>query len=368
MPHFCFALRALLLALAFLAWSVGAVWADDPPLVSLTLQEQFWVGGTTQTYDVPIFFTDPDTPDATYDFTATLMDGSPLPAWLTMSLSGKLTNTGAVVPPGVYRLRITATNRTLPAHHLSTLLSLVVSGHSPTCSDVTVSVLQGSTHRFTAADFGFSDSLDTPPDAFLGLHFGLASNNLFVNNNTCRPDMIFNWEPLLGYASEERALPSFASVLAMSPDGSVIAVADYDGHLQITTDDGQNWQEIDPGGKVAAVRFRGSNAKLLALTNDARRFWTDDGGATWTQKGSGYFVGSDDGQIQLQKNATRLLRSVDGGTTWQETGPSGTWNAFASSADGTHLAAALNYFDGDTIYVSTDTGVTWEATASAYLQ
>ena len=73
---------------------------------------------------------------------------------------------------------------------------------------------------------------------------------------------------------------------------------------------------------------------------------------------------SADGTMMMAADLSgghHLYLSASSGATWQSYGPAGDWSGVASSADGTKLAAAP--WDGP-IYTSTNSGVTWSATAS----
>jgi len=66
--------------------------------------------------------------------------------------------------------------------------------------------------------------------------------------------------------------------------------------------------------------------------------------------------------LAVTGNGGFIYASTDGGVTWTQTSaPSAGWQAIASSADGTHLAAAIFF---GSIYASTNSGLTWTQTSA----
>jgi hypothetical protein len=91
-------------------------------------------------------------------------------------------------------------------------------------------------------------------------------------------------------------------------------------------------------------------------------------GTTWTQSGAlaenwtSIASSSDGSKLAATANGGNIYVSADSGKTWNGTTPGGIsnpkWIAIASSADGSRLVA-LNY--GGSLYTSTNSGSTWTA-------
>ena len=71
---------------------------------------------------------------------------------------------------------------------------------------------------------------------------------------------------------------------------------------------------------------------------------------------------TDGSKLAAVVNGGGIYTSVDRGITWVQTlAPSNYWNSIASSADGSKLAAVVN---NGNIYISGNSGVTWVETSA----
>jgi hypothetical protein len=177
--------------------------------------------------------------------------------------------------------------------------------------------------------------------------------------------------------------------LASSADGSTLVVgsgsADNSGgslgQILISTNSGLSWQTTSAASNWwTAVACSADGAKIVAVNLGTNNpiYTSSDSGNTWIPQSSPITYGaygaasSADGTKLVVFGTygtgpihTGIFLSSDSGVTWTLAGvsagnPNLGWNAVASSADGTHLAATsggtglANY-----IYVSSDSGNTW---------
>lgn len=114
-----------------------------------------------------------------------------------------------------------------------------------------------------------------------------------------------------------------------SDEFNLVAVGENNAVL-FTNDGGTNWGSVtgpDVGVDLNAVAVKSANVWLVGA-DDGKLFYTDDGGATWTEKG---FPGSGSGHVRALSFATgavgymahdtatprgRILRTIDGGFSW----------------------------------------------------
>jgi hypothetical protein len=130
------------------------------------------------------------------------------------------------------------------------------------------------------------------------------------------------------------------------------------------------------GGKLVAVTDPYTNGYWGTSIGDGAIYCSADSGATWTRTSapSNTWV-----SVASSADGTKLVaaarggypgliyKSSDSGVTWEPTGaPTDWWVAVASSADGTILFAAAYQdglgcppWDGDTLKISTNSGVSW---------
>ena len=171
--------------------------------------------------------------------------------------------------------------------------------------------------------------------------------------------------------------------LAVKPDGTLL-VANSAAGVFASTDGGTNWRETNFPAKIG-----GLNPARLVLADDGTLVagigsliaWTADDGATWTQGGSlppGFEVASlalspnfsSDGVIIAGGTYGRseIIRSIDGGYTWQTVFDSATVEEIDFGSDISALAISPNFASDGLVVAwmqnagplrSTDGGLTW---------
>ena len=112
-----------------------------------------------------------------------------------------------------------------------------------------------------------------------------------------------------------------SSGIAISPNGNILAGANYNGKIHISTNGGVSWTAYGSDRAWWDLAMSADGTKLAAIVPNGQIYTSANGGVTWTARES-------------NRN----------------------WVAIASSANGTILAAAEH---NGKIYVSTDSGVTW---------
>lgn len=204
-------------------------------------------------------------------------------------------------------------------------------------------------------------------------------------------------------APEDEASGWGLNCVACSADGSVIVAGSFGGPICVSTNWGVTWQANSPNEDWDSVASSADGTKLVGVctltddTNgygDSTIFTSTDSGTTWTAQNwttdTNHFINwawvasSADGS-KLVALATPeggfsssdparanigIYLSTDSGVSWQLSAaqiPTNSWEALASSADGTTLAAAGFHVDFtlnediQSIYVSRDSGATWVA-------
>jgi hypothetical protein len=188
---------------------------------------------------------------------------------------------------------------------------------------------------------------------------------------------------------------SWTSV-ASSADGTKLVASaapfDYPGAeaaIYRSSDSGTTWIRTSaPSNAWSCVASSADGTKLVAVTDpytndywgtslgDGAIYYSADSGATWTRTSapSNTWV-----SVASSANGTKLVaaardgypgliyKSSDSGATWEPTGaPTNWWVSVACSADGTILFAAASAdglgcppWDGDTLKISTNSGVSW---------
>ncbi|MGL4637889.1 MAG: Ig-like domain-containing protein [Beijerinckiaceae bacterium] len=137
---------------------------NDAPTLLATIPDQTVLEDQAVNYVVPVgTFGDID---SSLTWSATLADGSALPAWLTFNTT---TRTFTGTPPanfnGVLDIRVIAGDGQFTASD-TFLLTVQSVNDAPEGTDKTISLAEDGTYTFTAADFGFTDPNDTPANTF----------------------------------------------------------------------------------------------------------------------------------------------------------------------------------------------------------
>jgi VCBS repeat-containing protein len=133
---------------------------NDAPIVANAIPDQTIAEDTAFNFIVPSnTFSDVENDSLTYS--ASLGDGSSLPGWLSFNPG---TRTFDGTPPqdfnGTISLKVTASDGN--GGTVSDNFDLIITpvNDAPAGTDKTVSMLEDNSYTFTAADFGFSDSID----------------------------------------------------------------------------------------------------------------------------------------------------------------------------------------------------------------
>ena len=135
---------------------------NDAPTVVAAIPDQTWSGSGSLSYQFPAgTFTDSDPSGTSFTYSATLADGSPLPAWLAFF---QATRTFSGNPPANatdLSLRVTANDGSGQANAtVSTDFTLKLRNNNdvPVALGFTKSLVEDGTSVFTANDFAYSDS------------------------------------------------------------------------------------------------------------------------------------------------------------------------------------------------------------------
>lgn len=170
------------------------------------------------------------------------------------------------------------------------------------------------------------------------------------------------------------------SSIASSADGQKLAAVTNGGYIYTSTDGGATWTERTSAGNAYwyDVAISSDGTKIVAVDYDAEfPMVSNNGGATWSTKTYDNWYGyssvdcSDDcSTILAGTEGGQLYTSTNSGATWTErtgAGGEGAWYGVAVSGDGTTLYAADNdtYNNLAYIYKSTDDGATWAALTAA---
>jgi hypothetical protein len=187
------------------------------------------------------------------------------------------------------------------------------------------------------------------------------------------------------------SLPNeFWNSVATSADGSKLVVVaplgtagNGPGAIFTSTNSGSDWVSNAVHGVYVASSADGT--KLIVVSSP--QVWrSTNSGATWTQDSTAPFIGgfgtpsqaiasSTDGSklvlallADSHGNPGPIYISTNSGDTWElTTAPSNQWNFVASSSDGTTLLAVPGAYQTGPIYISTNSGVTWTTNNSPNL-
>lgn len=119
-------------------------------------------------------------------------------------------------------------------------------------------------------------------------------------------------------------------------------------------------------GDVVIVSGVGTGGWTIAQ-NGGQRIYAGIQDAAWSGlasqpfQGNGFALSGDGHVMALGGFFTDIQVSVDGGATWTDQASSGSriWDLLSMSSDGTHMLGTGN---GGGVWLSTDTGSTWQAT------
>jgi Secretion system C-terminal sorting domain/IPT/TIG domain len=151
--------------------------------------------------------------------------------------------------------------------------------------------------------------------------------------------------------------PHAAVLNVISHNGKLYLATSYAG-FYVSSDDGATWNQFTttqlPDG--SAIRMMVSSGSALIGDSYSGIWLSMDDGATWAKK---YTTGTiqtyaSNGSVVLAARDNDVLRSNDGGETWDQTAIGQNVRHLAFSATAAYALTS----DGD-IFKSTDSGVTW---------
>ncbi len=170
--------------------------------------------------------------------------------------------------------------------------------------------------------------------------------------------------------------------VACSSDG--VKLVGVDGnYIYTSTNSGANWTQANTGiiyfVVAAACSSDGTKMAVVVQANPAYVMVSTNTGATWAQYSvpatnltaiassadGNKLVLADEGLYSSYTGS--IFTSTNGGVSWvRANAPAIAWGSVASSADGTKLVAAVGKatsgFSSGGIYVSSDSGLTWQPT------
>jgi photosystem II stability/assembly factor-like uncharacterized protein len=151
--------------------------------------------------------------------------------------------------------------------------------------------------------------------------------------------------------------------VASSADGTKLVAAGQFEQIYTSTDSGATWTPRYNSDDWYDIASSVDGTKLAAVTQLTQLFLSSDSGVNWTPNISGNWrqvASSADGTKLVLVGLNEPIRtSTDSGATWTTRDISRLWQCVASSADGTILIAGAEEAPGSNLYVSTDSGVTW---------
>ncbi len=308
---------------------------NDTPVLAAPIPDQSATEAATFGYAFPATtFTDPDLTAFTY--TATLVGGAPLPAWVNFTpASRSFAGTPKAGDVGTLNILVTARDPGGLSATDTFRISIANVDYPPQGKTGPLAIAPNLTHTFQRADFGFSDPNDIPPHRFERLKIVSplpSAGTLLLNGAPVSAGDSFSVQRgMAGGTWQTKTAVYGQQGLAISEDGTKLVVLGSGDSPYISSDSGQNWTPSGP-----------------ALSG-----WNGlSGSSTLSHLVAGVY-------------ANQLRVSTDGGATWTARGPSaGQWRDTACSADGSRMYAVTDDISGatGTIYVSTDSGTTWAAT------
>lgn len=174
------------------------------------------------------------------------------------------------------------------------------------------------------------------------------------------------------------------TALAADPKSPSVVYADTQNGLLKTTNSGASWSTIGnglpSGGVISSIVIDPSNSQVLyaAVENGPGLFKSTDAGATWTAINNGLTAATAT-DIEISASAVSIdpfqtthlfvvtgageFQSTDGGADWSPYGFQYSAIAFDPNNKGVVYATAV-VSEIETIFKSTDDGVTWTAISS----
>jgi photosystem II stability/assembly factor-like uncharacterized protein len=170
--------------------------------------------------------------------------------------------------------------------------------------------------------------------------------------------------------TEVSALPFCFWYMTVSNDGTRLLAADWGGEIYTSSNSGVTWTNRGNPKQWWGFSSSGSGQVVVGITEKVSVHISNDYGQTWSTPAgltpSGTFTKSaisDDGQkIMILDSYGRIYLSNNSGSTFTQRGEERNWYAGAMSGDGSRLYAAEGMDVGMTvgqIYTSDDFGLTW---------
>ncbi len=151
--------------------------------------------------------------------------------------------------------------------------------------------------------------------------------------------------------------------ITSSADGTKLAAAAYNGHIQTSTDSGVTWTPRHTPYAWYSITSSADGTKLAAVATIGQIHTSTDSGVSWTLRETNrewYSItsSSDGSKLAAVVNNGQIYTSTNSGVSWTARNSSRTWQSITSSADGSKLAAVVR---NGQIYTSADSGVSWTA-------
>ena len=343
---------------------------NDRPVVANPIADQFAGRGSLYSFQFPTAtFTDADT-GSVLTYTASKEDGSALPAWLTFTPgTRRFSGTPGNADDAVVEVRLTATDNAVPPLSVSDTFLLTLIG-LPSGTNGAVTMQEEATYEFAAGDFGFTDSLDVPPNSFLGIVVSTLPSGgaLKLGYREVSAGGFVPMVPVPGVIWTPQGTDLSWARIASSSDGTKLVAALQGGTIYTSADSGETWTQRENGNASKLLVSSANGARLFAVSDASvlsYLYTSQDSGVTWTPQTLAptliSLAASEDGLRLAGVSADgKIWGSIDGGVTWSLRDESRLWLKIAGSADGTNLCA-IGYLEnsGTQLYTSTNAGFTW---------
>ena len=207
-----------------------------------------------------------------------------------------------------------------------------------------------------------------------------STGNLYLTGRVSSPDFPISLgvqapSGVVGlYRSENRAAswsfpgngvgPAKVLSLAADPKSNAVVYAGTSHGIFKTTDGGLTWKPGSglPNDAVTAIAVDAGNPSVVYAGMSEGLYQSADSGATWksvlaTPVVSVAVAATKSGVIYAGRASAPILRSLDGGASWQEVGTAVTANALA--IDPTNALIVYAATSGSGLYLTTDGGTNW---------
>ena len=232
-----------------------------------------------------------------------------------------------------------------------------------------ICAVPSGTHPIVSTDSGKTWSIltNSPPTgslAFVGglavsadgakIYAALCSNSVSRTWVFVSPDQGTNWTPTVFPSTTL----STNLLVACSSDATKVVVATTEGPIYYSTNSGNScYTSSVPNVAWKSIASSADGSRMVAAASFGSVYFSEDFGATWASTNlPGEFWNSvcisRDGQV-VGAIASSIYISTNTGVTWSTNAISG--RSIACSADGSTWIAA-----GQQIYTSTNGGVTWQ--------